>query len=383
MKRRNLTLFFILIATLCSSQELKRVCKTWEIKGYTSNKTSEKSSGSYLKFYSNKTFELGKIEEGMEFLGEWNYNKADKSLTLNCEKNTLINGQYHIKKLKEKQLILQRDTLEIYLEHHKTQNTPIKQNSKKSVQKERKGWEKFRNKEFQSAYNDFKTSTLLDSCNGYAYIGLVYSYAGYNGNIDINILKLATKLTKEPTYDLLMTATLIVSTYSPIADSSFQTPISLNKIASYYMGDSFITYWPNGNIQEKGLYKNRRPSGLWISNRNDGTITKSTFFIDTVNIKKYTTYTVDGKKIREDWVEFVEYQESTIKVILYYQELPDKPGKYLFVSKEGFCIYNKEFPVILDSLTPDNYIEEAPETGTVWYIWKNGEKIIYLGPLDE
>ncbi|MDN3667976.1 hypothetical protein QWY93_01290 [Echinicola jeungdonensis] len=174
-----------------------------------------------------------------------------------------------------------------------------------------------------------------------------------------------------------MTATVLLEYYS--------TPKTERKEPFDFSLEEFKAYHTDGYLKAKhaeGQFKNQKKVGLWKYNNLGGALYKTIDYSDSSNIHLVTFFNQD-RKIKEELTKIEERNGSTsyyvLKRVVYYQELPDKIGEYLFVSKDGFCVLDKGKTVNLDENTPDNIIEEEVSLeGIKYYIWKDGKRVLYL-----
>ena len=93
-------------------------------------------------------------------------------------------------------------------------------------------------------------------------------------------------------------------------------------------------------------------------------------------------YKPDGAVARREITTGMPATNKSIKYreYLFWQENPGQEPAYLWVSKEGFKIYDKNNPVVFDERTPDNVIERiwnVDKKKLEAVIWKNGKKQPY------
>ncbi len=88
----------------------------------------------------------------------------------------------------------------------------------------------------------------------------------------------------------------------------------------------------------------------------------------------FKSYTHEGELASEEvWENGTLFQQK-----IYWQSLPGDDKNFLFVSKEGFMTMENGVYLKLDSLTPNNIIEESIDMTThmpVNYIWKDGKRV--------
>ncbi|HKK12464.1 MAG TPA: hypothetical protein VJ945_06505, partial [Flavobacteriaceae bacterium] len=154
------------------------------------------------------------------------------------------------------------------------------------------------------------------------------------------------------------------------------------KFRAQLTDSKFVVYNDEGEVIKSGEFRNRKPSGIWKSYgyrnklHHSFTFSKET---DTVVIKYYKPDGDIAKKELTTGMPFTN-EGKKFKEIVYWQETPGKNIEYLFVSKDGFTVFDRENPVVFDKSTPDNIIQMSfnPDTHSQEaFIWKNGKKIPY------
>ncbi|GAA0893935.1 hypothetical protein GCM10009122_36150 [Fulvivirga kasyanovii] len=240
-----------------------------------------------------------------------------------------------------------------------------------------KGWEYFFNEEFKKSADKFEQAYVLDTTNLKSIIGLFYSKSLSRNEIDLKLLKIIPGESEHNFYQYGMSAATLIKYYS--------TPKREREAPFDFSIDQFKAYHTDGYVKTKqfeGQYINQREVGLWKYYNLGGILQKTIRYSDSTDIHLVTYYS-QNKKISEELTEIKKYGSSVsykvLKKTIFYQELPDKIGEYLFVSDEGFCIYNKESPLIFGENTPDNVIEEETSLeGINYYIWRGGKRSLYL-----
>lgn len=239
------------------------------------------------------------------------------------------------------------------------------------------GWKYFFNEEFEKSKIHFEKLHQLDSSNIEINEGIFYSTTLSEKELRLDVLSKLLGDSEESFYRYGMTATVLLKYYS--------TPKTDRKEPFDFSVEEFEAYHTDGYLKAKhaeGQFKNQKKVGLWKYNNLGGALYKTIDYSDSSNIHLVTFFNQD-RKIKEELTRIEEKEGSTsyyvLKRVIYYQELPDKIAEYLFVSKDGFCVLDKENPVNLDENTPDNVIEEEVSLeGTKYFIWKDGIRKMYL-----
>ena len=137
----------------------------------------------------------------------------------------------------------------------------------------------------------------------------------------------------------------------------------------------------NGVLRKEGEYKNRKPYGDWKIYNFKEKLLFSYSYSQTSDTVITTYYKPDGVVVSKKWTKGDPLHDSsyhTTKEVVFWQKDKGKSPEYLFVSSEGFKVYDKENPVKFDHTTPDNIIQQIwnPEKKEMEaVIWKNGKKI--------
>jgi hypothetical protein len=239
------------------------------------------------------------------------------------------------------------------------------------------GWKYFFDEEFEKSKIHFERLHQLDSNNIEINEGLFYSTSLFEKEVKLDLLSKLLGDSEEGFYKYGMTATVLLRYYS--------TPQTERKKPFDFSIEEFEAYHTDGYLKAKhaeGQFKNQKKVGSWKYNNLGGVLYKTIDYSDSSNIHLITIFN-QNRKIKEELTKIEEKNGSTsyyvLKSVVYYQELPDKIGEYLFVSKDSFCVLDKENPVKLDENTPDNVIEEEVSLeGIKYYIWKDGKRVLYL-----
>lgn len=245
---------------------------------------------------------------------------------------------------------------------------------------EKEAWELFFDENYTESETKFRLSIEQDSSNLMNYLGLNYISAIHDEQYDFRLLELASNGDEEKEYGYgMMTAAMALYYEQPKQSRKDQFDFRISEVQAFHMDGKFEIYYGGGILRETGEYRNQNPVGKWEHYRITGEYIKAVEYPDTGNIVLFRWYTFDGLLAKEEYVEVEDDIEWPFRTIIYWQDIPRKYGEYLFVSKDGFCVYDRDNPVEFDSSTPDNIIEEKydKEKGRIWYIWKSGQREIY------
>ncbi len=241
----------------------------------------------------------------------------------------------------------------------------------------KKGWEYFFDEEFEKSKIYFEQLHQLDSNNIEINEGLFYSTSINDNEPKLDVLTNLLGDSEEEYYKYGMIATVLIKYYA--------TPRTERKEPFDFSIEEFKAYHTDGYLKAKhaeGKFKNQKKVGLWKYNNLGGALYKTIDYSSTSDTHLITIFN-QNKKIKEELTKIEEKNGNTtyytLKKVIYYQELPDKIGEYLFVSNDGFCVLDKGNPVNLDENTPDNVMEEEVSLeGIKYYIWKEGKRMLYL-----
>ncbi len=241
----------------------------------------------------------------------------------------------------------------------------------------KKGWKLFFDEDFEKSKIHFERLHQLDSNNIEINEGLFYSTSLFQNEYKFDILTKLLGNTEENFYKYGMIAAMLLEFYS--------TPKTERKKLIDFGIEEFKAYHTDGYLttkQVEGQFRNQKKVGLWKYNNLGGELYKTIDYCDSSNIHLVTFFN-KTKKIKEELAKIEENNSDAsyyvLKRVVYYQELPDKIGEYLFVSNDGFCVFDKNNPFDLDENTPDNVIEEVVSlNATKYYIWKDGKRMMYL-----
>jgi len=254
----------------------------------------------------------------------------------------------------------------------------------KSKKIEKEAWKLLFSEKFDAAKIKFSEDLKTCDTNYNVYLGLA-ALKGING--DENYINYISKACKDNEY--------LLSSYGPICVeivSYFESPLNdrdtsddtFNEVKAMLTDGKYIERIDKGKIYLEGQYKNNKRNGVWKYYDMDNNVFKTITYSDSNNVFTYKYFKSNGDIIREESWEVINEatgSSTTLKKIVYWQEIPGKNKEYLFVSKNGFCTYEKDKSNVLDSNTPDNVIEEAVDKDylPIWYIWKNGKREKYKG----
>jgi hypothetical protein len=328
--------------------------------------------------FNENMYEFGKIKKSAYSQGKYHL-KGNSSITFIPNHGNQFKGTFSITLNANESLSLNQDSLTLYLTRYYSPSDFV-QNPIESKIEEVKGWNYFKIERFDSSLHHFQQAYFTDSTNYDAMTGLIYSKGAAEGKIDFELIRIITEKTKTSDWGIGMSTAAFVNRYSNKADS-INTDDNLNPqiISALYTGSEFLIKYPNGKLKESGAYRNKKPIGPWTSYRSDGTKLRSIEYNEIDTMRIYTFHKEDGEMVRKEIFKVDGNKLTTMKIITYYQELPDKKGTYLYVSKTGFCTYQDGNILKFDNSTPDNVIEEVPDLkkGKIWYIWKSGKRTIY------
>lgn len=245
-----------------------------------------------------------------------------------------------------------------------------------------KGWVSYFEGNKEDAILQFKKAMEFDSTNFMAKIG--YFNSKTEEELTEKDFELTNNLPKNGDYkDLMFNLMMSNQVDKQLPDS---IKVMRHKYDENYIqfkarltDSEFKVYDEEGEVRQTGAFKNRKPFGTWKKYGYLNKLHHSFSFPkigDTVIIKYYKP---DGDVIKEEWTTGFPFTNDSEKFreIIYWQEKPGKEKGYLLVSKEGFKIYDRKNPVVLDNTTPDNIIRVTWNTETnseEAYIWKKGKK---------
>ena len=258
-----------------------------------------------------------------------------------------------------------------------------KTDSIQSYLTEIKGWESYFDGNKENSKLQFKKAIELDSTNFMAKIGFFNSKT--EAELTEKDLELTNNLPKNGDYkDLMFNLIMSNQVDKQLSDS---IKIMRNKYDESYIqfkarltDSEFKVYDEDGEVRQTGAFKNRKPFGTWkkygYKNKlhHSFTFSKET---DTVIIKYFTPNGNIARKEITTGMPFTN-ESKKFKEIIYWQETPGKDIDYLFVSENGFTVFDSEKPVVFDESTPDNIIQMKfnPETYIQEaVIWKDGKTI--------
>lgn len=252
-----------------------------------------------------------------------------------------------------------------------------------------KGWELYFEGNKEKSKIQFKKAMKLDSTNILAKIGFFNSKSESEINrSDFNITdNLPDGPNEQFKYsDVMYTLMMTNLVNKEMPDSLIQMRGKYDpeyiKFKAQLIDSKFAVYNDEGDVIKSGGFQNRKPTGIWKSFGSKNKLHHSFTFAketDTVIIKYYKPDGEISKKELTTGMPFTNDSEK-IKEVIYWQETPGKNIEYLFVSKDGFKIFDRENPVVFDKFTPDNIIQmgyNAETHSQVAFIWKNGEKQPY------
>ena len=246
-----------------------------------------------------------------------------------------------------------------------------------------KGWESYFEENKEDAKLQFKKSMELDSTNFMAKIGFFNSKT--EDELTEKDFELTNNLPKNGDYkDLMFNLMMSNKVDKQLPDS---IKVMRNKYDENYIqfkarltDSEFKVYNEDGEVRQTGAFKNRKPFGTWKKYGYQNKLHHSFTFsqeTDTVFIKYYKPDGIVARKELTTGMPFTN-ESKKFKEIVYWQETPGKNIDYLFVSENGFTIFDSKNRVVFDESTPDNIIQMKfnPETySQEAFIWKNGKTI--------
>ena len=252
-----------------------------------------------------------------------------------------------------------------------------------------KGWELYFEDSKKEAKIEFEKAMKLDSTNVLAKIGFFNSKS--ESEFTQSDFLLTRNLPDGPNeqfkYSDVMHALMMTNLVDKeMPDSLIQMRDKYDpeyiKFKAQLTDSKFEVYNNEGDVIKSGEFRNRKPIGIWKSYGYKNKLHHSFTFskeTDTVIVKYYKP---SGDIVKKELITGMPFTNSSkkFKEIIYWQETPGKNVDYLFVSKDGFKIYDRENPVVLDKSTPDNVIQMTFNPNTFSqeaFIWKNGKKVPY------
>jgi hypothetical protein len=264
--------------------------------------------------------------------------------------------------------------------------TSYSQNVDLSHRVEIEGWKYYFEGKKQDAKQKFVEAIKLDSNNNLAKIGLVNSKT--ENELSEKEFELIDNLPKDnKKYSNIMSNLIMLNQIDKELPN--EVKIMRNKYDEAYnelkaaLTDSdFTIFDEEGNIRKEGGYRNLKQFGTWKVFGYQNKLNHSYTFPlkgDTVFLNYYKS---DGDIIKKVWLTGVPFtnDSKTLKEVIFWQENPGQKPGYLFVSKEGFKIYDSENPVEFDEKTPDNFIQRiwnSEKKTEEAFIWKNGKRQPY------
>jgi len=252
-----------------------------------------------------------------------------------------------------------------------------------------KGWELYFEGKKKEAKIEFKKAMRLDSTNILAKIGFVNSKSESElSESDYKLThNLPDGLNEQFKYSTVMYALIMTNLVDKgMSDSLIQMRDKYDpefiKFKAQLTDSKFAVYNDKGDVIKSGEFQNRKPTGIWKSYGYKNKLHHSFTFskeTDTVIIKYYKP---DGDIVKKELTTGMPFTNDSkkFKEIIYWQETPGKNMEYLFVSKDGFRVYDSENPVEFDKSTPDNIIQmvyNREAHSRTAFIWKNGRKEPY------
>lgn len=259
------------------------------------------------------------------------------------------------------------------------------QNIDKSYLLEIEAWQLFFDDKKIEAKEKFVKAIALDSTNYLAKIGLLSSKM--EAELDETDFNLIQRLLNKGNYRDIMFRLMMSNQVDKELHDSLK--VMRNKYDESYIrfkahltDSEFEVFNDNGDVIQTGSYKNRKPYGTWKKFGYDNRLHHSFSFsqeTDSVTINYFKPDGVVSRKVFTTGMPFTN-ESTKLKEVIYWQETPGKNKEYLFVSKDGFTIFDRNEEIILDETTPNTIIQLVynPATKTnEAFIWKNGKKVPY------
>lgn len=257
---------------------------------------------------------------------------------------------------------------------------------------EKEGWEFYFNNNPDKAKLKFKESLNVNPKNGLAVIGLMVTSEESELDESIDFESFLTNKNSEIDSMQWMTENdIFLALYMDQEVRKSMTKEILNQRELYdtdfiqfkhmLLETPFEIKDEDGVIRQKGQFKNLRPIGKLSNYDADGKLMFEYIYPENGNIVTQNYYTDNDELAKQIITRGDPFHGSShpIKEIIYWQENTGKEPKFLFVSKEGFTIYDELNPIVLDKNTPDNVIEKVWENNEMKsYIWKNGKREPHL-----
>ncbi|MCR9252575.1 MAG: hypothetical protein NXI20_19300 [bacterium] len=251
-----------------------------------------------------------------------------------------------------------------------------------SNQAKQNAWDLFFEEQYDESKIKFQECLSSDSSNLICNLGLYYIEMVQGDKDDFSFLSKAANGNKELIWKYI-NLSLSLETYlsQPKGHRVDFGEFRFAEFKAFHMDGRFDVYDKEGQLTQSGYYHDQQPLGKWEFYRPNGKLKKTIEYSENTNMVLFKYFKDDGILVKDEYREGTGKQEKLVKTIIYWQEIPGKYGEYLPVSDSGFCVYDVNKKIVLDSSTPDNIIEEKfdSEKGTVWFIWKNGKREPYEG----
>lgn len=259
----------------------------------------------------------------------------------------------------------------------------------KSHAVEIEGWRLFFNRDKEEAREKFQQALEIDRKNVLAKIGLFNTTpkSEFNENTYQLIEKLPDEELKGYSYSSISYGMLMQSLMEKeMPDSLLQQMDKYDevriKLKAALTDGSFQIVGEDGSVRRDGRFYKRRPIGDWnFYDYQDRVMFTHTYPVEGDTVIS-TYYKADGEVTRKRWIKGnpLSGTSTAIKELVNWQENPGRIPAYLFVSEQGYYIYDKSKESDKDEPVPDNIIGQKwdyEKQEVVGYITKNGKKVPY------
>lgn len=255
------------------------------------------------------------------------------------------------------------------------------QDSVASRSAELKGWQLYFEEDYSAAKESFQSAIKLDSTNLLAEIGLFNSKS--QAELTRNDYKLLERIPKKDRawqvmYNLMMEKKVAEFTVDSLKGMRDKYDDAYIKFKASLMDSDFVVYDEDEVVRRTGSYKNGKPAGSWkVFDYQSKLLFHYTIPLNNEQVV-VNHYKPDGELEFKEYWDGIPYKTGSknVKKVIFWQKNPGQEPRYLFVSKEGFTVFDKENPVVFDESTPDNVIQQKwnPDTKEMEaVIWKNGK----------
>jgi antitoxin component YwqK of YwqJK toxin-antitoxin module len=259
-----------------------------------------------------------------------------------------------------------------------------------SKQEEIKGWNTFFKYDYKTAKVYFEDAIKFNSKNSLAKVGLLVTaeendFAKYQSYLSESLSEEPDPMqwtTPNKVALELVVQKRVLKQYRLKKDSLAISYLERenNELLALLSDGEYELKRENGSLWRKGRFKNLRPIGKLSTYGNNNQLLFDIIYPETGNRVTRKSYTEKGELAKEEIIEGDPLRGTsfTKKITLFWQEIPDHNPRFLFVSKDGFIIFDKGKKLTLDESTPDNVLQTVYEDGEIRnYIWKDGKRILF------